>query len=98
MEKRLPETREAVISQMLKSYAGYYNITQYKEEQSQLVARCDFFEHAQKYVISRKAELWSADSEEFLYIFVNNRRNAIIDFIDFLRYNVDSCHVVILCQ
>lgn len=68
MEKRLPETREAVISQMLKSYAGYYNITQYKEEQSALVARCDFFEHAQKYVISRKAELWSADSEEFLYI------------------------------
>ncbi len=42
MEKRLPETREAVISQMLKSYAGYYNITQYKEEQSPLVARCDF--------------------------------------------------------
>lgn len=34
-----------------------------------LVARCDFFEHSQKYVISRKAELWSADREEFLYLF-----------------------------
>lgn len=34
-----------------------------------LIARCDFFEHSQKYVISRKAELWSEDREEFLYLF-----------------------------
>ena len=34
-----------------------------------LIARCDFFEHSQKYVISRKAELWAADREEFLYLF-----------------------------
>lgn len=34
-----------------------------------LISRCDFFEHSQKYVISRKAELWSADREEFLYLF-----------------------------
>lgn len=34
-----------------------------------LIARCDFFEHSQKYVISQKAELWSADREEFLYLF-----------------------------
>lgn len=39
------------------------------EERYPLIARCDFFEHSQKYVISQKAELWSADREEFLYLF-----------------------------
>lgn len=39
------------------------------EESYPLIARCDFFEHSQKYVISQKAELWSADREEFLYLF-----------------------------
>ena len=38
-------------------------------KQYPLLARCDFFEHSQKYVLSKKAELWSADSEEFLYLF-----------------------------
>ena len=39
------------------------------KENYPLIARCDFFEHSQKYVISQKAELWSADREEFLYLF-----------------------------
>ena len=39
------------------------------EESYPLIARCDFFEHSQKYVISQKAEVWSADREEFLYLF-----------------------------
>ncbi len=34
-----------------------------------LKARCDFFEHSQKYMISRKAEMYHYDSEEFLYLF-----------------------------
>lgn len=40
-----------------------------RSQQYPLLARCDFFEHSQKYVLSKKAELWSADSEEFLYLF-----------------------------
>lgn len=61
-------TRETAISRLLKSYEVYYNITIFDEEQAPITARCDFFEHSQKYVMSKKAELWSADGEEFLYI------------------------------
>lgn len=61
-------TREAAIERLLKSYKVYYNINMFDNEQTPLTARCDFFEHSQKYILSKKAELWSADAEEFLYI------------------------------
>ena len=61
-------TRETAISRLLKSYQTYYNVHVFGEEQKPVTARCDFFEHSQKYVLSRKAELWTADSEEFLYL------------------------------
>lgn len=64
----MPDTREAAIARLLKSYQSYYNITLFEDEQTPIVARCDFFEHSEKYVISKRAELWSADCEEFLYI------------------------------
>lgn len=61
-------TREAAIDRLLKSFKVYYNISMFSDERTPITARCDFFEHSQKYVLSKKAELWSADSEEFLYI------------------------------
>jgi len=61
-------TCETAINRLLKSYAVYYNITMFNDERTPITARCDFFEHSQKYVVSKKAELWSADGEEFLYI------------------------------
>lgn len=64
----MPDTRESAIARLLKSYQTYYNVTLFEEEQTPIAARCDFFEHAGKYVISKKAELWTADNEEFLYI------------------------------
>lgn len=60
--------REEAVEKLLKSYEAYFNVTRF-EEDSPLIARCDFFEHSQKYVLSKKAELWSTDCEEFLYIF-----------------------------
>ncbi len=60
--------REETLQKLLKSYEAYFNVTLF-EDASPLAARCDFFEHSQKYVLSRKAELWSTDCEEFLYIF-----------------------------
>ena len=60
-------TREAVIDRLLRSYSSCYNIHLIEDDQVPITARCDFFEHSGKYVISKKAELWSADNEEFLY-------------------------------
>lgn len=61
-------TREAVIDRLLRSYSSCYNIHLIEDDQVPITARCDFFEHSGKYVISKKAELWSADNEEFLYL------------------------------
>jgi hypothetical protein len=62
-------TRQEALTKLLKSYESYYNIIPADEGQRPLVARCEFFEHSQKYVLSKKAELWSADCEEFIYLF-----------------------------
>lgn len=61
--------RKEILESLLKSYQRYYNIETYGQPGSYLAARCDYFEHAEKYVISRRAELWSANCEEFLYLF-----------------------------
>ncbi len=61
-------TREQAVQRLLESYRAYYNITLFEEEQKPLTALCEFFEHAEKYVLTRKANLWSAESEEFLYL------------------------------
>ncbi len=63
-----PCTRKAVIERLLKSYSAYYNINLFENDQTPIKARCDFFEHSQKYFLSKKAELWSVDDEEFLYL------------------------------
>lgn len=62
-------TRQEAVDKLLRSYKTYFNITRFEKSELPLTARCDFFEHSQKYVLSKKAELWSADSEEFLYLF-----------------------------
>lgn len=67
MELKL--TREDTLKRLLRSYEAYYDITMIEDGQPYLKALCEFYEHNQKYVISKKAELWSADGEEFLYLF-----------------------------
>ena len=62
-------TRDEAVERMLKSYSVYYNVTRFEDEQKPLTALCEFFQHTEKYVLSRKANLWTADSEEFLYLF-----------------------------
>ena len=67
-------TRQTAVEKLLDSYAAYYNITKFEEEDKKpLVAICEFFEHSEKFVLSRKAELWSADCEEFIYLFEMER-------------------------
>ncbi len=60
-------TRSAVIDRLKKSYTAYYNVNEI-EDGTPVVARCDFFEHTERYFLVRKAELWNANCEEFLYI------------------------------
>ena len=62
-------TRQEVLGQLLNSYRTYYNVTIYPTEQLPLRALCEYYEQAEKYVVSRKANLWTAQSEEFIYLY-----------------------------
>ncbi|MCM1134534.1 MAG: hypothetical protein NC400_03070 [Clostridium sp.] len=62
-------TRETAIERLLEGYRGYFNITTFNGEQNYLTAICEFFEHTEKYVLSRQANLWTANCEEFVYLF-----------------------------
>lgn len=61
--------RNEIIEILLKSYVAYYDITDYGTEREPLRALCEYYEHAEKYMVSKKVSLWSADSEEFIYLF-----------------------------
>ena len=61
--------RNEALEKLIKSFEAFYNITRFEDENVLYCARCDFFQHSQKYVLSKKAELWSADCEEFVYLF-----------------------------
>lgn len=62
-------TIDAALDRLLESYRRYYNILPVEDGKSGLVAVCEFYERSEKFVLSRKAELWSANCEEFLYLY-----------------------------
>lgn len=62
-------TREEALNRLLESYRAYYNITMAEEGRKPLAAVCEFFEHSEKYVVSRQAKLWAANCEEFVYLY-----------------------------
>lgn len=49
------------------SLSAYYNLEEMDAEH--LVVRADYFEHDESFAVTKKANLWTADSEEFLYLF-----------------------------
>ena len=62
-------TRETAITRLLESYRIHYNVTTFDSHELPLAALCEYYEHSEKYVLSRKATLWTAECEEFLYLF-----------------------------
>lgn len=73
IEPNLDRSREEIVERILQNNEAYYNVTRVEEKlEVPLVARCDFFESVEKYLISKKAELYTTQSEEFLYIFSIN--------------------------
>ncbi len=62
------QTRDEAVARLLDSYQRYYNQTLLDDPESPVVARCEYFEHMQSYALTKRAELWSAKTEEFLYL------------------------------
>ena len=59
---------------LVKSFSACYDIYRLEAQETAgqgklpVTARCEYYERSEKYVLSRRAELWSANGEEFLYI------------------------------
>ena len=73
-------TVESAAEKLLSSFHAYYNVKEYDEAEKEkkgielpLRALCEYYEKSQKYVLSQKAELWSANAEEFLFLFQTER-------------------------
>ena len=65
-------TREEILDRLFKGYEAYFDIERYEEERADgipLKGHCRFYVHSEKYVLVKKAKLWDADSNEFVYVF-----------------------------
>lgn len=61
-------TRDEVLDKLLRSCETWYDIER-TDGPAPLAATAFFHEHGEKYVISRKAQLWAADQYEYLWFY-----------------------------
>ncbi len=61
--------REEMLERLLASYSSYYDIHRQEPSAEPLKAVCEFHVHSEKYVLVKKAQLWAADSNEYVFIF-----------------------------
>lgn len=62
-------TRQEAVDKLCDVYAGSFDVTRHEEARQPLMATMDFFVHNSKYVLSKKAKLWEANSFEYVYLF-----------------------------
>lgn len=62
-------TRESFAEKLLSVYSQWYDITRRPPEDQPLIAYAEFHEHESGYMLVRKAEMWSADRHEYVYIY-----------------------------
>ena len=63
-------TRQEAVDRLCDVYAGSYDVTRCDENEHSLAATMDFYATAEKYVLSKKAKLWQANSFEYTALFV----------------------------
>ena len=62
-------TRQEAVDRLCDVYASSYDVTRCDENEHSLAATMDFYATAEKYVLSKKAKLWEANSFEYVYLF-----------------------------
>lgn len=62
-------TRDEILEKLLRAYEGYFDIERSGDFLPPLKAICHFYVRSAKYVLLKKAELWSANCNEHVYIF-----------------------------
>lgn len=68
----MEETREALLTRLTDTYGTWYNLTPVEGE-GPLAAKGEFHEHGTGYMLIRKAEMWCADTHDYLYIYSVDR-------------------------
>lgn len=86
-------TRDTLLPRLLRSYAAYYDVEP-MEAQEPLVATAFFHVHGTKYVLSKKAELWATDNNEYVYFFsVPHLTEEVVDQCIQLAYDRGMEHI-----
>lgn len=62
-------TRFEAVDRLCDSYSMYFDIERFEDHEAELAATCFLHVHSEKYVLVKKAKLWEADSNEYVYIF-----------------------------
>lgn len=65
---QLSERRQALEQALLRAYTAYFDI-QPGQEGDALRAVCSYHSRDAQYVLVKKAELWAAESHEYLYLY-----------------------------
>ena len=63
----MPQLSAKVLEGLKKAYAAYYDIEDI-DDGTPLKARCAYHNRDSQYVLVKKAELWAAESHEYLYL------------------------------
>lgn len=63
----MSQRSERVLEGLKKAYTAYFDIEEI-DDGTALKARCDYHMRDSQYVLVKKAELWAAESHEYLYL------------------------------
>ena len=61
--------RNELLEKIIQTYAPYYDIERREDVTDGLVVKAVFHEHGTGYLLTKKAELWTADRHEYVWIF-----------------------------
>ena len=62
-------TKDQVIERLEKVYKSSYDIKNHEENAQGLIMEADCFVHSEKYIISKRAQLYELDTNEYVYVF-----------------------------
>lgn len=62
-------TRDEAVQRLLQIYSGQFDVRLCDEAEAPLAAQMDFYANSSKFVLSKKAKLWEANSFEYVYVF-----------------------------
>ena len=81
-------TREEAVNRLCDIYSGEFDVRLCEEHRKPLAAQMDFYAESSKYVLSKKAKLWEANSFEYVYLFnVPHLTREIYDQCEKLAYD-----------